>query len=89
MFLRLWRSRRQTSIVGSRRRRLTPREASRLQGIRFEPFVDSGTPEASIYAQLGNAVNVGVVKLAASALFQEGGEDWGAQVQQEMLRLIA
>lgn len=51
----------QTSIVGSRRRRITPTEASRLQGLPH--WFDFGSqPEAQSYKQLGNGVNVGVVR---------------------------
>lgn len=50
----------QTSIVGPRRRRLTPREAARLQGLPDE-FSFAGQPDAKTYKQLGNGVNVGVV----------------------------
>lgn len=56
----------QTSIIGWRRRRITPREAARLQG-----FPDSFElhPEATkAYQQLGNAVNVGVVRHLARRL---------------------
>lgn len=50
----------QTSIVGPRERRLSPREAARLQGL--PDWFDFGAqkPSAS-YRQLGNGVNVGVV----------------------------
>lgn len=48
----------QTTIVGSRRRRLTPRETARLQG--FPETFDFGLqPAAASYKQMGNAVNVG------------------------------
>jgi len=48
----------QTSIVGDRRRRITPREAARLQG--FPDWFDFGNqPDAATYKQLGNGVNVG------------------------------
>jgi DNA (cytosine-5)-methyltransferase 1 len=74
----------QTSIVGSLRRRITPREAARLQGIRYEPFVKAGLPDPEIYKQLGNAVNVGVVQYAASLLFARGGDVWGGAIPQEL-----
>lgn len=68
----------QTSILGPKVsgtewRRLTPREAARLQAIPFGGFAASGVPEKAIYRQLGNAVNVGVVKLVARALFESAG----------------
>ncbi|WP_366180243.1 DNA cytosine methyltransferase [Actinomyces timonensis] len=50
----------QTSIIGPRRRRLTPREAARLQGFP-DGFSFAGQPEARTYKQLGNGVNVGAV----------------------------
>lgn len=50
----------QTSIIGPRRRRLTPREAARMQGLP-EEFSFAGQSDASTYKQLGNGVNVGVV----------------------------
>lgn len=50
----------QTSIIGPRRRRLTPREAARLQGLP-EWFDFSGQTDATTYRQLGNGVSVGAV----------------------------
>lgn len=51
----------QTSIVGPRRRRITPREAARLQG--FPDNFDFGDQrDADTYRQLGNAVCVGAVQ---------------------------
>ncbi|MHB1066761.1 MAG: DNA cytosine methyltransferase [Candidatus Nanopelagicales bacterium] len=48
----------QTSIIGDRRRRITPREAARLQG--FPDWFSFGAqPDAATYKQLGNGVNVG------------------------------
>ena len=66
----------QTSVLGPRItgtdwRRLTPREAARLQGIPFGGFEDSGVPDRLIYKQLGNAVNVGVVRHLAGLLLDE------------------
>jgi DNA (cytosine-5)-methyltransferase 1 len=50
----------QTPILGPRRRRLSPREAARLQGMPDE--YDFGNQrDALTYKQLGNGVNVGVV----------------------------
>lgn len=53
----------QTSIIGSRRRFLTPRECARLQS-----FPESYMPDAKqaqAYKQFGNAVNVSCAKLFA------------------------
>nr|WP_300337987.1 DNA cytosine methyltransferase [Actinomyces sp.] len=50
----------QTSIIGPRRRRLTPHEAARLQGLP-PGFSFAGQPDAKTYKQLGNGVNVGAV----------------------------
>jgi DNA (cytosine-5)-methyltransferase 1 len=64
----------QTSIIGSRRRRITPREAARLQGLPDDFTLHPD--DAAAYKQLGNAVNVGAVKHVARALFGapiEGG----------------
>lgn len=66
----------QTSIIGWRKRRITPEEAARLQGIPSEVFKMAGVSDAAAYKQLGNAVNVGVVRLAARALFRSGGAAW-------------
>jgi DNA (cytosine-5)-methyltransferase 1 len=50
----------QTSIVGSQKRRLSVREASRLQGFPdWFDFLDQA--DSLSYKQLGNAVNVGVI----------------------------
>ncbi|MCM1111403.1 MAG: DNA cytosine methyltransferase [Clostridium sp.] len=57
----------QTSIVGSRRRFLTPRECARLQS-----FPESFQPDdkcAQAYKQFGNAVNVSVVRFFAEHMF--------------------
>lgn len=59
----------QTSIIGSRRRFLTPRECARLQN-----FPESFQPDIKLsqaYKQFGNAVNVGIVKFFASYMFGE------------------
>jgi DNA (cytosine-5)-methyltransferase 1 len=50
----------QTSIIGSERRRLSTREAARLQGLpEWFTFGDQDT--SSTYRQLGNGVSVGAV----------------------------
>lgn len=56
----------QTSILGDRRRRLSPREAARLQGL--PEWFDFGAQRSPMtYKQLGNGVNVG----AAYHVFRE------------------
>ncbi|MGN0036188.1 MAG: DNA cytosine methyltransferase [Bacteroidaceae bacterium] len=59
----------QTSIIGSRKRFLTPRECARLQSFpeSFQPDVKQ--PQA--YKQFGNAVNVELVKYFAQHMFDE------------------
>lgn len=59
----------QTSIVGSRRRYLTPRECARLQSFP-ENFLPD-TKEAQAYKQFGNAVNVELVRYFAQYMFGE------------------
>lgn len=56
----------QTSIVGLRKRRITPRECARLQSIPDTYKLHSNDRIA--YKQLGNSVNVEVVKLFAELL---------------------
>lgn len=51
----------QTSVIGSRRRRITPREAARMQGF-SDTFSFGDQPDRYTYKQLGNAVCAGVVK---------------------------
>lgn len=50
----------QTSIVGPRGRRLSPRETARLQGLP-DSFVFPDQSAAATYKQMGNGVNVGAV----------------------------
>ncbi|GAA3670133.1 hypothetical protein GCM10022237_32420 [Nocardioides ginsengisoli] len=50
----------QTSIVGPRERRLSPRETARLQGLP-DTFDFGDQRPAATYKQMGNGVNVGVV----------------------------
>lgn len=59
----------QTSVIGWRRRRITPKEAARLQG--FDAIKLHSDPVVA-YRQLGNAVHVGVVALLLRQLLEEG-----------------
>ena len=57
----------QVPIVGKYKRKVTIREAARLQS-----FPDSFIPNSNdhqAYKQFGNAVNVNVIKFAAEKLF--------------------
>jgi DNA (cytosine-5)-methyltransferase 1 len=56
----------QTSIVGPRKRRLTPRECARLQSIPDSYRLHS--TDRIAYKQLGNSVNVEVAKMFAKLL---------------------
>ena len=61
----------QIPIIGKYGRRLTPREAARLQS-----FPDSFEPDendARAYRQLGNAVNAECVRILAERLFEKVG----------------
>ena len=64
----------QIPIIGKYRRRMTVREAARLQS-----FDDRFIPNANrhqAYKQFGNAVNVEVIKRCAQSLFQEVGANF-------------
>ena len=68
----------QTSIIGSRRRRITPIEAARLQGVPDWVYAQAQVDDAVAYKQVGNGVNVGVVQYAARALFEAADLPWGS-----------
>ena len=57
----------QTSIVGKKRRFLTPRECARLQSFPDTFIYDAKNTQA--YKQFGNSINVGLVKLFAQYMF--------------------
>lgn len=69
----------QTSIIGSRKRRITPVEAARLQGFPDWIFSKAGVDDATAYRQAGNAVNVGAVRFVAAQLFASAGTPWGSK----------
>lgn len=64
----------QTSIIGRQRRRITPREAARLQG--FPDSFELDEDDARAFRQLGNAVNVGAVQHVARILFESSATGW-------------
>ena len=57
----------QTSIVGKKRRFLTPRECARLQS--FPDTFKYDDKSAQAYKQFGNSINVALVKLFAQYMF--------------------
>ncbi len=67
----------QTSIIGNRKRRITPVEAGRLQGLPDAVFPEAKVDDATAYKQAGNGVNVGAVQHVARALFATSGLAWG------------
>ncbi len=62
----------QTSIIGSRRRTITVREAARLQAFP-EDFTFGDQNPAKSFKQLGNAVSVGTVKFVISSMLDDLG----------------
>ena len=56
-------------------RRITPREAARLQGLP-DSFEFPGQPDMLTYKQLGNGVNAGVVFHVAREQMLRSGAEW-------------
>lgn len=59
----------QIPIIGKVKRRLTPREAARLQSFPDDFIINSDDHQA--YKQFGNAVNVNVIQYMAEQLFKQ------------------
>ncbi|GGU09579.1 DNA (cytosine-5-)-methyltransferase [Nocardioides albus] len=68
----------QTPIFGPRRRRLTPLEAARLQGFDPATFSFADQSDSASYKQMGNAVNVGVVRHVFKAFVEKNADDIAA-----------
>lgn len=75
----------QTSVIGPRRRRITPAEAARLQSM--DPLIlgRGEVDDATAYRQLGNAVNVGVVRYVVRTLLEASVRGWGVAANQVAL----
>jgi DNA (cytosine-5)-methyltransferase 1 len=65
----------QTSIIGPKAgkgvktyRTLSPLEAAALQGMPADTFKKAGVSDKAAYKQLGNAVNVGIIRHLAALL---------------------
>ena len=70
----------QTSVVGpdvapgiKQYRELTPEEAAQLQGMPTDIFARAKVEDRAAYKQLGNAVNVGVIRYIAKRVIQGKG----------------
>ncbi|MEE3383526.1 MAG: DNA cytosine methyltransferase [Prevotella sp.] len=70
----------QTSIVGKRKRFLTPRECARLQS--FPDSFQYDEKNAQAYKQFGNSINVSLVKIFARYMF--GDKDTQHQYSKEV-----
>ena len=69
-------------------RKITPREAARLQGLPDDIFAKAKTSDHNAYKQLGNAVNAGVVRTAAKILFKEGQAKWLRQETEKLRNVV-
>jgi len=73
----------QTSVIGRRRRRLTPHEAARLQGLQRN-FCFSGQRDQASYKQVGNGVAVG----AAWHVFRTHVEQNASDLPPSLVRAV-
>ena len=71
----------QIPVIGKYKRRLTPREAARLQSFPENFIPDENDFQA--YKQFGNAVNVNCVEFLAKQLFAYGGMNNGKNTTKE------
>lgn len=71
----------QIPVIGKYKRRLTPREAARLQSFPENFIPDENDFQA--YKQFGNAVNVNCVEFLAKQLFAYGGMNNGKNTTEE------
>jgi len=63
----------QTSIIGPERRRLSTREAARLQGFP-DSYIFEGQAPGATFKQLGNGVNIGVVWHVLKQIAERDGQ---------------
>jgi DNA (cytosine-5)-methyltransferase 1 len=75
----------QTSVIGSRRRRVTPTEAARLQSMDPRILARGEVDDATAYRQLGNAVNVGVARHVVRTLLDASARGWALDAVQPRL----
>lgn len=68
----------QTPIFGPQRRRLTPLETARLQGFDPATFTFGTQADSASYKQMGNAVNVGVVRHVFRSFVEQNAADIAA-----------
>ena len=73
----------QTSVIGSRRRRLTPHEAARLQGF-SRTLSFTGQRDSASYKQVGNGVAVG----AAWHVFRTHVERDASDLPRRLVRAV-
>lgn len=76
----------QTSIIGDWERRITPEEAALLQGMPPGVFKEAEVSDATAYKQLGNAVNVGIVRRLAQEVFELIGFKYDRNKYEEALQ---